>query len=119
MAVTDDGTVLYRGLARVQSGAGVCILARSGRGWDLWTVSDSVPAGLILVRYFERGSYHLSGDALRYRRGRAGRQPLTPETLRIPESRFVMAGAGLHALLLTKGRSTAPPVDLFIGRGGP
>lgn len=30
--------------------------------------------------YFERGSYHMSGRALRYRRGRAGRQPLT-ETL--------------------------------------
>jgi hypothetical protein len=33
----------------------------------------------VLARLFERGSYHLTGSALRYRRGGSGRQPLTPE----------------------------------------
>lgn len=37
-------------------------------------------AGLALL--FEPGSYHLSGGALRYRRGRGGRQPLTEVLLR-------------------------------------
>lgn len=38
------------------------------------------PAGLALL--FESGSYHLTGGALRYRRGRGGRQPLTEVLLR-------------------------------------
>ncbi|HSG07806.1 MAG TPA: hypothetical protein VLA36_05600 [Longimicrobiales bacterium] len=119
MVVTAEGAVLYRGLMRVQGGAGVCVVAGGAGSWDVWTVSDTVPPGVILVRYFERGSYHLSVSALRYRRGRAGRQPLTPETLRTPESRFTHGGVGLHAHLLPKRRSTAVPVDVFIGRGGP
>ena len=32
----------------------------------------------VLVRVFETGSYHLYGDAFRYRIGLGGRQPLTP-----------------------------------------
>ena len=37
-------------------------------------------AGLVLV--FETGSYHLTDGALRYRRGRAGRQPVTEGLLK-------------------------------------
>lgn len=37
------------------------------------------PWGLVLV--FETGSYHLSDGALRYRRGRGGRQPVTEGVL--------------------------------------
>lgn len=37
------------------------------------------PRGLLLV--FETGSYHLSGGALRYLRGRGGRQPVTEALL--------------------------------------
>lgn len=44
---------------------------------ELWTVDPSVEG--VLGRLFERGSYHLTGAALRYRRGRGGRQPVTPE----------------------------------------
>jgi len=43
------------------------------------TVSEELPPGGVVVRVFERGSYALSGAALRYRRGAGGRQPLTPE----------------------------------------
>lgn len=44
-----------------------------------WRLDRSAPAGTVVARLFERGSYHLSGSALRYRRGASGRQPLTPE----------------------------------------
>lgn len=40
---------------------------------------ETLPAGAVLVRVFETGSYHFSGGALRYRVGYGGRQPLTPE----------------------------------------
>jgi hypothetical protein len=43
---------------------------------EVWTIDPPIP-GALVVRIFERGSYHVSGGALRYRRGRGGRQPLT------------------------------------------
>ena len=43
---------------------------------EVWTIDPPIPGGLV-VRIFERGSYHVSGGALRYRRGWGGRQPLT------------------------------------------
>lgn len=52
-------------------------------------------AGLVLL--FEPGSYHLSGGALRYRRGRAGRQPLTEALLR--DGRFEVGSGTLVARL--------------------
>jgi hypothetical protein len=45
-----------------------------------WVFSEARP-GAIFGRLYESGSYHLSDEALRYRRGRGGRQPVTPETL--------------------------------------
>ncbi len=50
---------------------------------------------IVLARLFERGSYHVSGAALRYRRGRGGRQPLTPEVFDTPPSGFVKEGGSL------------------------
>lgn len=43
------------------------------------TLDELAPRGALLV--FERGSYHLVDHAFRYRRGQAGRQPLTAEIL--------------------------------------
>ena len=43
---------------------------------EVWTLDPPI-AGALVARVFERGSYHISGGALRYRRGRGGRQPLT------------------------------------------
>ncbi len=43
---------------------------------EVWTIDPPV-AGALVARIFERGSYHVSGGALRYRRGWGGRQPLT------------------------------------------
>ncbi len=78
--------------------AGLCA-SRPGRPRTL-EVSDSVPPDVVLVRYFERGSYHLSGRALRYRRGLAGRQPITPESLGTPTSAFsIRPGGGVDVVL--------------------
>ena len=65
-----------------------------------WTLSGDVPRLPSLALFFERGSYHLSGAALRYRRGGGGRQPLTPELLDTPPSRFE-AWEGSVAIRLT------------------
>ena len=63
------------------------------RGWEAeeWVLSEGEP-GAVLGRLFERGSYHLSNEALRYMRGGGGRQPLTPEVLE--EARFLGSGEG-------------------------
>ncbi|MEQ1857834.1 MAG: hypothetical protein ABL963_15375 [Longimicrobiales bacterium] len=44
-----------------------------------WRLDRPAPPDVVVARLFERGAYHLSGAALRYRRGASGRQPLTPE----------------------------------------
>jgi len=53
---------------------------RAGESLYRWTLNDVTPPGTLLL-VFERGSYHLQDGALRYRRGDAGRQPLTAELL--------------------------------------
>jgi hypothetical protein len=45
------------------------------------TPARSLPIGAALL-FFETGSYYLSTNALRYRRGGEGRQPLTEDRLR-------------------------------------
>ncbi|MEM7417446.1 MAG: hypothetical protein AAF389_18285 [Gemmatimonadota bacterium] len=64
-------TVDLEGVARPVSAA----CPDSGVSLEVWRVSRSVK-GASLFRIFETGSYHVT-DALRYRRGRSGRQPLT------------------------------------------
>jgi len=68
-----------------------------------WTLSGDPPTGPSVALWFERGSYHLSGGALRYRRGAAGRQPLTPEVLGTPPSRFEAWRGGVAARLDVAG----------------
>ena len=60
-----------------------------------WRLSVTPDEPVVLARLFERGSYHISGKALRYRRGGAGRQPLTPEVLDTPPSGFVRSAGSL------------------------
>ena len=68
-------------LARIPGGEG-CWDGTGGRE-ELWTVETppGIP-GWHVARVFEMGSYHFTGKAFRYRGGRGGRQPLTPEVLR-------------------------------------
>lgn len=59
---------------------------RAGGVEERWTVDEPVgapvvPSQIVLLRVFERGSYHVSDEALRYRIGSGGRQPLTPPAL--------------------------------------
>lgn len=77
--VFPDGTVSHVALAGASDATEPCALA----GWMsdpmVWQV-DSMPAAIpVALRLYERGSYHLSGSAFRYRVGAGGRQPLTPE----------------------------------------
>lgn len=53
---------------------------------ERWTLRPMPPVP-VLLRVFESGSYHLADDALRYRRGAGGRQPLTEAVL--VSARFV------------------------------
>lgn len=68
---------------------------------ELWTVSDSL-AGGALARVFERGAYHLVGQAFRYSRGAGGRQPLTPLRLVSEESGFGSLSGGVQWRLTTE-----------------
>ncbi len=71
---------------------------------ETWRLSEPVPS-TAFVRFFERGSYHLSDDALRYRIGAGGRQPLTPQAVdrarsgmtAEPRGRLIVAVATLGA----------------------
>ncbi|MDH5589515.1 MAG: hypothetical protein OEZ37_05670, partial [Gemmatimonadota bacterium] len=76
-------------------GGGTCPGAREDVATSVWTLSRTPGNDVRLVRLFERGSYHLQGAALRYRRGAGGRQPLTPETLSRSGSGFALAGGGI------------------------
>jgi type II secretory pathway component PulJ len=69
-----------------------------GKGWaESWRV-DPEPGTARLGRIYERGSYHLTLGALRYRRGGGGRQPLTP--IRISDGTLEVADGGLRWSLL-------------------
>ncbi len=88
-----SGLVSRRVLSPTCSGAGRELLGE-GRT-EAWVLSPPAGPGR-LARVFERGSYYLSGGALRYRRGFGGRQPLTPE--RLLSGRFLVETGGEGAL---------------------
>ena len=85
LLVTGRGEVEVRALAGVAATADPCAAAGPGTV-GRWRLDREPPADVVLARLFERGSYHLSGSALRYRRGLSGRQPLTPEVWTLPET---------------------------------
>lgn len=106
-----NGTVRYRGVRRPDPAKDSVLILEADGGWralaldDAWVGEEppcsaavdgpewtterwglgeggaAAPEPPVVVRLFEHGSYHLADGALRYRRGRAGRQPLTPELL--------------------------------------
>ncbi len=85
-----------------------------------WRVSGGPEAPLpetpLLARYFETGRYSLEDGAFRYRRGTAGRQPLTPEVV-APASRFhPVPGGGIEVELhLRLGPRPAAPATPSVG----
>ena len=82
--------------------------------WTLGTPFDS--AGVLIL--FERGSYFISGKALRYRRGAEGRQPLTAELIRHPPSRFDL-DSGAVTVHLAAGRRPTVRVRAALRDGSP
>lgn len=76
---------------------------------EWWTLSE-LPARVgPVARLFERGSYHVAGGALRYRRGMGGRQPLTAPVLG-PSSGLRPAGSAgvVVELRVGSGSDTGP-----------
>lgn len=82
-----DGRWRAHDLVRRALLSGACVQTADASKEE-WVLSPE-PGRSVLVRLFERGSYHLSLGALRYRRGEGGRQPLTPE--RVQEGRIVVS----------------------------
>lgn len=96
----EDGSVHVLALrSRTPSGVDACA-GTAPMPTERWRLSGDVPKGALLARFFERGSYHLQAASLRYRRGMAGRQPLTPAVLRTPPSGFSARPEALGVLLI-------------------
>jgi len=122
----DKDSVLVRGagggeriaalLDRVAEPGG-CPGGRAGTV-ERWRLSEVPPPAPLLARWFERGTYHLQGAALRYRSGAGGRQPLTPETLLTPPSRFFLLRPGARAaeLFLAGDSAGVPSLVAPLGR---
>lgn len=118
----DGRWTLHRLAGRTTGIVGCPGLPREARH-ELWML-DPPPDVPLVGRYFERGSYHLAGRALRYRRGDGGRQPLTPEVLSTPGSGFEPRGDRLQARLrfLPRGKAGAAEAEEWLlpvtGSGG-
>jgi prepilin-type N-terminal cleavage/methylation domain-containing protein len=78
LLLTEDGQRVARALLAATTSSTPCGLLGPGTE-ALWRLDSLPPMQALAAKLFERGSYHLSGSALRYRRGAGGRQPLTPE----------------------------------------
>lgn len=85
-------------LAAAPASAG-CPASASGSG-EVWRTTLPGGSRPELAVLFVSGSYHVWGGALRYRRGRAGRQPLTP------------------ALLTSRSGLTASPAGVYLSLEG-
>jgi len=70
-----------------------------GATLERW-VLDRPVANPVLLRLYERGSYHLTDGTLRYRRGLGGRQPLTPAIFD-PERTSIIASDSVSKARLT------------------
>lgn len=96
---TKDSVVLVTGSGTLGAAyAVVGVSADTECGGYRLALDRAPPAGRGLVLLFETGSYHLSGGALRYRRGSGGRQPVTEAVLET--GRFERTGGSLIARLL-------------------
>lgn len=107
LVLLESGRWIQRALATRSGASGDC--AGAGGVVERWTLSDTAGVAA-LVRFFERGSYHLSDEALRYRIGFGGRQPLTPP--RLDPARSGLTRSGQAGVVLTVapggGRRAAP-----------
>lgn len=63
-----------------------------------------LPPGSVIL-FFESGAYHIATNALRYRRGLGGRQPITDELIDHRASRFGLEAGSRLLLLHLRGRN--------------
>jgi hypothetical protein len=105
-----DGAWRGHGLAERRTLPVPCVGAAPamlpGSRAEIWRLSPP-PRGGVVARVFERGSYHLSDHALRYRRGFGGRQPLTPERILVGRME-VGGGTGLRWEAVLSGEAGDP-----------
>lgn len=76
-------------LISVSAAAGACLTQADEETLALTLTTKAGPGSMWLV--FEAGAYHLSGNALRYRRNGESRQPITSEVIDVKESAFSTA----------------------------
>jgi hypothetical protein len=74
----------------VAAAPGSCVTTTSEQVLALDFGMPVLPNSMWLI--FESGAYHLSGNALRYRRGTETRQPITNEVINVPRSSFGFTG---------------------------
>jgi hypothetical protein len=114
LLLTADGRLSVRALA----GTGVAPTPCTGPTAGVaarWRLDLGGPTGVVVARLFERGSYHLSGAALRYRRGTSGRQPLTPEVWSNASAWDVSADRlGVGLVPVAPGAGSATPWSGFL-----
>ena len=109
---TAAGESVVRALVSAGSAPPPCAVGPVG-SLATWRLDDDAPAKIVLARLFERGSYHLSGSALRYRRGLSGRQPLTPEVWS-GATRWTRSGSRLGVDLLPRDADGGRPWSGFL-----
>jgi len=109
LLVHPDGSATAAALLSSSPVADACGWTGEAMTWRL----DPAPAGAVLARVYERGSYHFSGGALRYRRGRSGRQPLTPPVWSAVGTGWIWSGARIAVELAPSTGGPAPPPEFL------
>jgi hypothetical protein len=117
---TKDSLLLIDGVGRREVRALTAVYAEaepcSGdvRPVNTWRLDAAVPPGVVIARLFERGSYHVSTAALRYRRGDSGRQPLTPEVWS-EASEWTRVDGALRLVVVPRDSLGGRPWQGFLG----
>lgn len=110
LVLAPDGAWRVAKLVRARARRDACGPGAAGEVWEL----DPPVPGAVVGRIFERGSYHVTAGAFRYRPGRGGRQPLTAQVLRTGAdsvSGVSARGSGLDLRLAFDGGRGAASVD--------
>lgn len=110
LLVGSDGLEVARDLVMAGAGPGC---DTTGGAAGTWRLDSPAPVGTLLARLYERGSYHLSGHALRYRRGGSGRQPLTAEVWSASTG-WAPSGTRLGVDLIPRASNAGPPWSGFL-----
>lgn len=105
--IAADGSVSYAALTGVSAPTEPCALDGPASSPIVLAVDSMPEQSPVAVRSYERGSYHLSGSAFRYRVGAGGRQPLTPEVWEDRETGWDATDASLSVVLTPKDGTVA------------